>query len=393
MRTTLSCKSLGLLAALSAAACSGSNGGQASGTIQLSASGEVLALSGYAFPPPDSMSGVFVDGWAIQLSKFIAVFDKVTLSENPDTSPTDQSQVGNLVAEVDGPWAIDLHKGGPLAGKGGGGEQAFPIVTIGSQNKNGGAPFDPTVRYAFGFDSVAATNAATLLQIDADDPDWQAMVQNGWNVLYVGTATWQGNTTGVSCTSTNPSYDFSKLPTTVNFRFGFSTPTSYINCQNPSNDPAAGIGGEEHERGVQVLSNQTAIVQVTFHTDHPFWESFTHDSPAHFDQLAALAVNDGAGNYSVTIDNIKGVNYTAFKDQQGNLLPWRACDNANNPYEPPNSSVQMGFDSLSIPYNPAGDPTKVIRDYWDYMRYDQSTQGHLNSDGLCYVQRHYMSPQ
>jgi hypothetical protein len=62
-------------------------------------------------------------------------------------------------------------------------------------------------------------------------------------------------------------------------------------------------------------------------------------------------------------------------------------------YQPPNTSSQMGFDSLSIPYNPAGNPAMVIRDYQDYMRYDQSTQGHLNSDGLCYVQRHYPSPQ
>ena len=28
----------------------------------------------------------------------------------------------------------------------------------------------------------------------------------------------------------------------------------------------------------------------------------------------------------------------------------------------------------------------------DYMTYDQSTQGHLNSDGLCFVDRHYPSP-
>ena len=40
-----------------------------------------------------------------------------------------------------------------------------------------------------------------------------------------------------------------------------------------------------------------------------------------------------------------------------------------------------------------GDPASVMRDYNDYMRYVQSTQGHLNSDGLCYVKRHYPSPQ
>ena len=38
------------------------------------------------------------------------------------------------------------------------------------------------------------------------------------------------------------------------------------------------------------------------------------------------------------------------------------------------------------------DPATSMRDYADYMTYDQSTQGHLNSDGLCFVSRHYPSP-
>src|SRR5579859_6998892 len=104
------------------AGCGSSNG--KGGTVQFTASGEVLALGGYAFPPANPMDPAFADGWEVRFSKLIAVFGKVTLSENPDTSPTDQSQTGKVVAEIDGPWAIDLHKGGPLAGKGGVGEQA-----------------------------------------------------------------------------------------------------------------------------------------------------------------------------------------------------------------------------------------------------------------------------
>jgi|SRR5579883_1546487 len=362
------------------------------GSVQFTASGEVLALGGYAFPPPMNAAGVFVDGWEVHFNKFFAVFDKVTLSTNPDTSPTDQSQTGPVVAEIDGPWAIDLHQGGPLPGKGGGNEQAYPIQAICNQNKNGNAPFDPTVRYAFSFESVPATPAATLIKIDPNDPDWQAMLANHWNVLYVGTATWKGDQLpmGMMCTSTNPAYDFSKLPKVVNFKLGFATPTQYINCQNPDNDPAMGLNGEDHQRGVQIKSNAQTIAQVTFHTDHPFWESFTHDTPAHFDQLAALAQKQTDGTYLVTLDMTKGVNYTAFKDAAGNPLPWRACAPG---YTPPNMNQQMGFDSLSIPYNPNGEPSKVMRDYQDYMRYDQSTQGHLNSDGLCFVQRMYPSPQ
>jgi hypothetical protein len=371
--------------------CGGSSEG--GGSVQFTASGEVLALGGYAFPPANPMDPAFSDGWEVQFSMFIAVFDKVTLSQNPDTSPTDQSQTGSVVAEVDGPWAIDLHKGGPLVGKGGSDEQAYPIQMIPNQNKNGGEAFDSSARYAFGFDSLPATASAMKINIDAGDPYYAEMVQKGWNVLYIGTATWKGMQGGNTCTQTGGADGMTalaSLPTTVHFRFGFATPTSYINCQNPDNDPAKGLSGEDHERGVQVLSNQQVIVQVTFHTDHPFWESFTHDTPAHFDQLAAQAKKQPDGSYLVTLDDVMHVNYTAFTAPTGKLLPWHACQPG---YSPPDQAPQMHFDSLNYAYNPSGDPSLAMRDYWDYMRYDQSTQGHLNSDGLCFVQRHYPSPQ
>jgi hypothetical protein len=371
-----------LFAALALATLLGSACGQTGGTIQFTTSGEVLALGGYAFPPPSPGDPAFVDGWEVTFSKLLVTIDHLTLSENPDTAPTDQSQTGKLVAQVDGPWAIDLHRGGPLAGKGGSDEQAYPLATLDNQNKNGGAPFDETMRYAFGYDIVPASSAATRLQLDAADPDYAEMIQKGWTVLYVGTATWKGT----SCTSTDSSFDFSKLPTTVNFRLGFKTPTSYINCQNPDNDPAEPLGDEEHQRGVQVKANQTVTAQVTVHTDHPFWESITHDMPMHFDQLAALATTTG-GVSTVTVDDAVGVNYTAFTFG-GKPLPWRSCV---ADYTPPNSNPQVNFDSLSIPYNPSGSPASSMRDFADFLTYNQSTEGHLNSDGLCFVQRNYTS--
>jgi hypothetical protein len=370
-------------------ACGSSSSNTSNGSkIQFSASGEVLALGGYAYPPPTADSAAFVDGWEIHFTKFLTTIDKIKLWKNPDTNPGDQSQVGTQVAEVDGPWAIDLHQGGPLPGKGGAGEQAFPIALLDNENKSGGASFDPTVRYAFGFDLVPATASATFLQLQSTDPDYAEMVAKGYVVLYVGTATWRGNGSGApACTSTG-SLDFTTMPQVVNFRLGFKSPTSYINCQNPDNDPAKGLGDEDHERGVQVQANATIIAQVTVHTDHPFWESFVHDSPAHFDQLAALATKDASGNFNVTLDATTGVNYTHFKFGSADL-PWRACLAG---YTPPNTNPFMSFDSLSVPFNPSGDPSTSMRDYNDYMTYNQSTQGHLNSDGLCFVQRHYPSP-
>jgi hypothetical protein len=348
--------------------------------IQFTASGEALALGGYDFPGDPA----FVDGWEMKFSKVLVTIDHVRLSADPDTSPTDQSRTGALVAQVDGPWALDLHQGGPLTGKGGSDEQAYPLATLDNQNRNGGQPFDPTARYAFGFDLVPATASATRLQLDGGDADYAEMIQKGWTVLYVGTATWKG---GSGCTTPDGTFDFTRLPSPVSFRLGFATPTSYVNCQNPDNDPAAALGSEEHQRGVQVKANQTVVAQVTVHTDHPFWETFTHEAPLHFDQLAALARSDG-GVATVTLADAVGVNYTAFTSG-GRSLPWRACSSS---YTPPTSSAQMGFDSLAVPYDPTGSAATSMRDYADFMTYNQSTQGHLNSDGLCFVERHYPSP-
>src|SRR5207302_1134314 len=119
---------------------------------------------------PASGAVAFVDGWEIRFTKFLTTIDKIKLYTNPDTSPTDQSLVGSLVAELDGPWAIDLHKGGPLVGKGGTDEQAYPIAVLDNQNKNGAKAFDPATRYAFGFDLVPATASATFLQLQSNDP-------------------------------------------------------------------------------------------------------------------------------------------------------------------------------------------------------------------------------
>lgn len=354
------------------------------GAVQFTASGEVLALGGYTFPPPSADKPAFVDGWEIKFDELLVTFDNITLSENPDKSPTDQSQTDQAVARVTGPWAIDLHKGGPLPGKGGSGEQALAVTNVQNQSLNGNKAFDETKRYAFGFDIVAATSSANKLNLDATgNADYATMVQNGWTVLYVGTATFKGT----SCTSTDPSYNFSQLPQTVKFRFGFKSPATYINCQNPDNQGQA-FPNEEHQRGVQIKTNETAIAQATVHTDHPFWESFVHDTPPHFDQLAARAQNVG-GTWTVTLDDVAGVDFTGFKDRANRSLPWRSCLST---YDPPDNAPAMHFDSLGIPYNPNGNPAQAMRDYRDYMTYNQSTQGHLNADGLCFVKRNYTSP-
>ena len=52
----------------------------------------------------------------------------------------------------------------------------------------------------------------------------------------------------------------------------------------------------------------------------------------------------------------------------------------------------VAFDAQSVPHAHGSDAASGLRDYYDYATYDQSTQGHLNSDGLCFVKRNYPSP-
>ncbi len=247
----------------------------ATGQLLLTASGEILALQGYAFPSPN---GTFADGWSVAFTHYIATFDKVSLWTNPDMVPTDQSQHGPLVAELDGPWAVDMHLNGPsfpyIDGKETG-ERAVAFAVLANENKNGGASF-PTdgTRLAVGFSAVEPTPNALNVNLDADGlAAYEYMVQNQCTVYYRGTARWVGNTNGGTCVTpsgagvgvdagdgTGNEAEFANIPSVVNFDFCFKPAdlgtlqagdpeTSWINCDNQDNDPASPLNGEPHERG------------------------------------------------------------------------------------------------------------------------------------------------
>jgi hypothetical protein len=293
-----------------------------------------------------------------------------------------------VLAEVDGPWAVDLSRSDPanLPGKGGPGEQAVPIATLATR----GLATDGT-RYAFGFDVVAASSAAKNVNLDtAALADYQAMIGASCTVLYVGVATFKGNKADPACFP--PAY--ATWPDVVNFRLCFKSPASYVNCQNPDNRGTPNPG-EEHPRGIALDPNKAVLAQVTIHSDHPFWDSVIHDSPLHFDAFAARAVGqaqDGGVAPTVTLEATSGVDYTAYTDANGAKLDWRYC------VDPPTVAHRkftgaMAFDPETVPHAAGGDPSSGLRDYYDFSTYDQSTQGHLNGDGLCAVRRNYPSPR
>jgi hypothetical protein len=259
-------------------------------------------------------------------------------------------------------------------------------------------------RYAFGFDVIAATKKASdgrpTMNVNIDSAgliDYQEMIQNECTVLYVGTATFKGGIVSgfENCNKadTASGVDYSKWPTTVNFRLCFKSPTSYVNCQNPDNDPAAPFPTEEHQRGLAFKAGQSVVGQLTFHTDHPFWDSVLHDSPAHFDQFAARVADQGASATAptVTLEMTKGVDYRAYTDSLGNKLHWRYCIAPPTDVHPQFMGA-MAFDPQNIPACTDGNPATGLCDYYDFTTYNQSTQGHLNSNGLCFVKRKYPSP-
>jgi hypothetical protein len=248
---------------------------------------------------------------------------------------------------------------------------------------------------------------------------YQYMIQNSCTVYYRGTATWVGNTNGGLCSAPGDAgasagsgngmgneAEFSSIPQTVSFDFCFkpadlgalqpgAAETSWINCDNQDNDPAMALNGEPHERGIAFPANKYVVGEVTFHTDHPFWESTEHDTPARFDQFAAqlVGVSTDGGVPTVHVEDVKGVDYLGFTDKQGNVLPWRTCDPN---YQNPNGGSRVGqmhFDPVKVPRCTGGDHSTGLCDYYDFSKYNQSTQGHWNgADGLCFVQRHYPSP-
>jgi hypothetical protein len=355
-----------------------------------------LALDGYPFPPASADDTAFVDGWDVHFTRLLVTVNDITLSNGPFIKPGDESCTEFTVAKVTGPWAIDLAHSDPnnIQGKGGPDEQAVPIAALSRQNYPAGntAAFDTSGAspYAFGFDLVQAQPNAMNVNLDATGiADYQDMATHGCVVLFVGTATFKGSDATCTAPGAPAAYyateyaNWPKTGETVNFHLCFKTPTSYVNCQNPDNSGEA-LAGEESQRGIYFKNDQSVIAQVTVHTDHPFWDSVLHDAPMHFDQYAAAVAGLGQnGVYpTVTLEMIKGIPYApAYKDPAGNSLYWRYC------IDPPTDvhakfTGPMAFDAQSV---------SGLTDYYDFASYNASTLGHLNSDGLCYVDRHYPS--
>lgn len=366
-----------------ATASGGSGGGGADpgGSIDVQISAEDAGTDGFLFPTGSEV--VITDGWSIRFDHVLVTIGGVTISENPDVAPSDQSQTGAAVARAEGPWAVDLAVPGDVPGAGGEGT-AVPLVSIAAQNLAGNAPFASDQRYAFSYEIVAAAASAEKVNFTDDGPAataYEDAVARGCSLLLVGTATFEGT----ACEVSDDAYDFTAIPAEVPFSLCLDTPTRYLNCQNEENqgDP---FPDEEFQRGLPIKANEPTTAQITLHLEHPLYSDVEHEPALYFDQFAAQLVGEPPGTV-LTEAALVGVDPTAFTDAAGASLPWRACDGT----AVPTGDRYFGTGSLAV--GPGQDPSEGLRDYRDYVRYVESTLGHLNGgEGLCFIERAYASP-
>ncbi len=354
-------------------------------SLLVTITGETSATEGNPFPPASSGAPYFLDGWELSYQHVLVTIGTVSVSDNPDLNPNDQAVTGALVAQADGPWAVDLAQPGPLDAKEQNGK-AFALARIVKQNQKSGAPaFDVSAKYAFGYSLVTAAEGALNVNLDADaQRAYRAMAQSGASVLLQGTATWKGDLGTPACRATSTTYDFGRFPKAVKFSLAFKAPVNFKNCANPELSP---IGS----RGVQTSTNAQTSAQLTFHLDHPFWESLAEDAPLRFDVIAArksVATGPGAASAEVTVDDL-GLDLYAPKDAQNAAIPWRTCGPAQAGER---TAGTVSLDPVNVPVNPAGGATG-LKDLVDYMTWNLSTFGHLNNDGLCFPDRQYPSPR
>ena len=327
-------------------------------TIQVSVSSEDLGQRGFDYTAtPADGAIVFVDGWEVHFARILVTVANLRLNR-PGASPTDQSSVGAAVAAVPGSFAVDLQKPGPLTGAGGAPETAIPLAVI--RAPAAGGTLDPTVRYAFSYDAVAATPGAANVNLDpAGVALYEQMIRRAWSQYVEGTAMYRGTTVGLA-----PA--FADYPSTVTFRLGWAAPAQYINCNNPDN------GGADMP-GVQPSASTAARAQLTFHMDHLFWGALgVEDPPPHFDPFAARS-QVVAGRSVVTLDDLQGVAVTNLVDRMLRPVPDRGAQTRG--YTPRNA------DALS--YDLGG--SSNLHDLRDFVTFSARSNGHLNADGLCYV--------
>ncbi|MBS2012143.1 MAG: hypothetical protein JST00_04615 [Deltaproteobacteria bacterium] len=357
-----------------APADAGTRPAAAAGGFRVTVSGEDYAATGFDFTPGVSTAygdpPAFVDGWSIRFEHILVTVANVEVHAEPDLDPTNAAKVGASLARDEGAYAVDLVRGGDVAGKSGAPRDRAVAITELPGYGPSSTPFDPGARYAFGYETVAASAAAKRVNLDAAGEQLYAeAIAKGWAMVYVGTATYEGP-------PPDPSSVFAKMPSKVSFRLGFANPASYRNCRNTD---LPKVGGK-YPRGIRPSADGAVTVQITFHTDHVFWNRLDTDgTPLFFDAIAASSpAFGGASGGAVTMDDLARVDITDVRSRSGERVPPRShvAD-----YAAP--SGPLVFDAQT---------TRFARPnaFSSFLSYAAVSTGHMNAFGVCEIERHFV---
>ncbi len=354
-------------------------------TVEVTFSGETLGINGLPFQPVTAGDPYFVDGWNMTIDEDLVVVGNIRLNSNPTADQT-WYDMGPQVAHKVGPFVFDAHQALGFKGKDGV-EPASPMFVF--DHEDDGSAFDTSQRYAFSYDTVVASYPAWNLNLTPQGvQDYVVMVQNGWNKLLRGTATYVG--TGIYNNPSDPNAAaaqalFAALPTKVSFMMGWNDATENLNCVNADLGDEADLG----DRGIVIYPNQASIAQITMHVDHVFWDKLKQEGAAlRFDPIAAFAPADTSAT-PMSLNAFHGQHLLATFGDGVTPLPDRA------PYQPnpsPNASaptndvqanplqVTMNLNGVTAP-NGGAFPDDLVQ----FMAFSAQSQMHLNAQGLCYI--------
>ncbi len=354
-------------------------------SVEVTFSGETLGINGLPFQPVNDGDPYFVDGWNMAIDEDIVVVGNVRLNTMPTTDQT-WYDMGAQVAHKTGPFVFDAHQASGFVGKDGE-EPASPMFVW--DKADDGSSFDPSQRYAFSYDTVAAQYPAWNLNLTAQgEADYDQMVQNGWNKFLRGTATYVGTGTYNNPSDPNAAAaqtHFAALPAVVHFTLGWNDATQNLNCVNADLGDEADLGN----RGIVIFPDSAAIAQITMHVDHVFWDKLKQEGAAlRFDPIAAFAPQDTSTTaFSLNAFHSQHL-LTTFAD--GTPLPDRA------PFQPNPSPNAEGVTTDDAQPNPlqvtmnlngvtAPDGAAFPDDLVQFMAFSSQSQMHLNAQGLCYI--------
>jgi len=229
------------------------------GSLEIGVNGGIALQEG--FPHTEgAVEHAFVDGWSLQLTKYIMVLDRIRLTDPADGDAE--------VASWDGPVMIDLHAGG------GDNKQLAVLGDL------------PATRLDMQFDVIPAS-AGTEAR-DVDSADAVTMIDDGLTYLIEGQAEKDGQT--------------------IAFRLGLDGSSRYSQCTN----------GKDNTQGVAIEAEKTVGVFVWHHPHHLWWDVAiaAGNEQLRFDAWAAVAGADDL----VTAEELETQDLTDLQDAAGDPL-------------------------------------------------------------------------